>query len=271
LCSHLRILLEPIVATKLRGDYKTGKRINIKKVIAYIASNYRKDKLWLRRTKPTTRRYQIMIAIDDSESMKTNGAARPALEALSVLTHAMVQLEVGELAVCRFGDDFRLLHPFQTPFTDSSGEFVVSQFSFRQRRTNWSLFLKNTIRLLSEVRSSQNGSNTNGISIQTLQLVFIISDALILQDRETVAKLAREALQRQQLLVLIILDTQKNDQSIENLQCVSYDKNKVVKSSYLENFPFPFHIVIRQLASLPDIVAEAMRQWFELISQSSND
>ena len=32
------------------GLYKTGKKLNLKKIIPFIASNYRKDKIWLRRT-----------------------------------------------------------------------------------------------------------------------------------------------------------------------------------------------------------------------------
>ena len=110
LCEQLRIILEPILATKLKGDYRTGKRINIKKVIAYIASQFRKDKIWLRRTKPNKRHYQVMIAIDDSASMQANGrllfdacnmltgsvaaAGRLALESLTVLCRALTQLEV---------------------------------------------------------------------------------------------------------------------------------------------------------------------------------
>ena len=35
-----RIILEPMVATKLKGDFKTGKRINIKKIIPYIAVSH---------------------------------------------------------------------------------------------------------------------------------------------------------------------------------------------------------------------------------------
>jgi len=31
------------------GDFKSGKRLNLKKIIGYIASNYNKDKIWLRR------------------------------------------------------------------------------------------------------------------------------------------------------------------------------------------------------------------------------
>ena len=52
-----------------RGDYRTGKRLNMRKVIPYIASQFRKDKIWLRRTKPSKREYQICLAIDDSSSM----------------------------------------------------------------------------------------------------------------------------------------------------------------------------------------------------------
>lgn len=55
-----------------RGDYRTGKRLNMRKVIPYIASQFRKDKIWLRRTKPSKRNYQIMLAIDDSSSMVDN-------------------------------------------------------------------------------------------------------------------------------------------------------------------------------------------------------
>ena len=55
-----------------RGDYRSGKRLNMRKVIPYIASQFRKDKIWLRRTKPSKRQYQIMLAVDDSSSMNDN-------------------------------------------------------------------------------------------------------------------------------------------------------------------------------------------------------
>ena len=44
----------------------------MRKVIPYIASQFRKDKIWLRRTKPSKRQYQVMIAVDDSSSMADN-------------------------------------------------------------------------------------------------------------------------------------------------------------------------------------------------------
>jgi hypothetical protein len=68
LCEQLRMLLEPLEATRLAGDYRTGKRLNIRRVIPYIASNFRRDRIWLRRSKPAKRSYQIAIAIDDTVS-----------------------------------------------------------------------------------------------------------------------------------------------------------------------------------------------------------
>src|SRR3546814_19628353 len=49
LCEQLRPVLEPTLASKLQGDYRSGKRINMKRVIGYIASGFRKDKIWMRR------------------------------------------------------------------------------------------------------------------------------------------------------------------------------------------------------------------------------
>ena len=57
-----------------RGAFRTGKRISMRRVIPYIASNFRKDKIWLRRCEPSKRQYQVMVAVDDSKSMNFNRA-----------------------------------------------------------------------------------------------------------------------------------------------------------------------------------------------------
>ena len=44
LCEELRLILEPTQATKLKGDFRTGKRLNMRKVIPYVASEFR----WVR-------------------------------------------------------------------------------------------------------------------------------------------------------------------------------------------------------------------------------
>jgi len=44
----------------------------MRRLIAYIASDYRKDQIWMRRTKCAKRNYQVCIAVDNSQSMKHN-------------------------------------------------------------------------------------------------------------------------------------------------------------------------------------------------------
>lgn len=36
LCEQLRLILEPTKCTRLKGDYRTGRRINMKKVIVLV-------------------------------------------------------------------------------------------------------------------------------------------------------------------------------------------------------------------------------------------
>ena len=92
LTEQLRLLLEPTKASKLTGDFKTGKRINMRKVIPFIASNYRKDKIWLRRSKPSQREYQVMLVIDDSQSMKQNNADTITFKTLAMIGTSLSQV-----------------------------------------------------------------------------------------------------------------------------------------------------------------------------------
>lgn len=89
LCEQLRIVLEPQQSQNLQGDFKTGKRLNMKKVISFIASHYRNDKIWLRRTLPSKRDYKILIAIDDTLSMQEQNLGFFSLEAMIALTEAL--------------------------------------------------------------------------------------------------------------------------------------------------------------------------------------
>ena len=64
------VLVTPICC--FRGDFRSGKRLNIRRLIPYIASHYQNDRIWLRRNKPSKMDYQIMVAVDDSRSMAEN-------------------------------------------------------------------------------------------------------------------------------------------------------------------------------------------------------
>ncbi|GJZ68193.1 hypothetical protein Tco_0631433 [Tanacetum coccineum] len=65
-----------LVLWKLEGG------LNSLEVISYIASYYRKYKIWLRRTRHNKRNYEVIIAIDDSSSMSENNSGSVTIEAL---------------------------------------------------------------------------------------------------------------------------------------------------------------------------------------------
>ena len=50
-----RLILEPTKVAKLQGDFRTGKRLIMRKIIPYIASQFKKDIIWLRRVEPKKR------------------------------------------------------------------------------------------------------------------------------------------------------------------------------------------------------------------------
>ncbi|GJQ70464.1 hypothetical protein Trydic_g22876 [Trypoxylus dichotomus] len=135
LSEQLRLVLEPTQASQLRGDFKTGKRINMRKIIPYIASQFRKDKIWLRRTKPAKREYQIVLAIDDSSSMDDNHSKELAFESVALISKALTLLESGQLSVLSFGESTELLHKLDESFTDKCGYKLLQKFQFDQRKT----------------------------------------------------------------------------------------------------------------------------------------
>ena len=276
LCELLRIVLEPTLCSHLRGDFKTGKRLNLKKVIPYIASDYRRDKIWLRRALPSSRQYQVMLAIDDSQSMQRGGGGRTALEAMATLTQALHQLEVGEVGVVHFGERLTLLHPFDRPWTEDSGRYAVGQFGFKQGRTRWPTVLEGLVTLLDEARKSSGASGGRG-SAEVSQLCFLISDGNIQQDREEVRRWTREAQRRQILLVLIVVDT--DERSITTTQ--RYVGGTAAAGGgggsgklfvkYLDDFPFPYYLVLRQIEQLPQVLSDALTQWFEALAMQNGE
>jgi len=267
LCEKLRLVMEPLVATKLRGDYRTGKRVNMKRIIGYIASGYRKDKIWLRRTKPAKRDYKILIAVDDSESMQKSQAGDMALKALATLANGMSQLEIGQLGIASFGEDMKLLHPFNIPFTSESGVNIVSNFKFDAKRTRTALCVESSIAAL---EGAHGGSSS-------MQLVFMISDGRIERDsRSKLRCLIRQMAEKNMLMVMIIVEgeeegsTKKSNESILQMKEVSFVKGKPKIKHFIEDYPFPYYLVVGDLAALPEILGDALRQWFEMLAQMQN-
>ncbi|XP_034264874.1 midasin [Pantherophis guttatus] len=269
LCEQLRLLLEPTQAAKLKGDYRTGKRLNMRKVIPYIASQFRKDKIWLRRTKPSKRQYQICLALDDSASMVDNHSKQLAYESLAVIGNALTLLEVGQIAVCSFGETVQLLHPFHEQFSDRSGARILQLCKFEQKKTKIAQFLESSINMFAAAQHLSSNINP-----ETAQLLLIVSDGrgLFLEGKERV-KAAVQSVQNANIFVIfVILDNPNSRDSVLDIKVPVFTRPGELPEirSYMEEFPFPFYIILRDVNALPETLSDALRQWFELVTASDS-
>ncbi|CAO1619537.1 unnamed protein product [Parajaminaea phylloscopi] len=291
LCEQLRLILAPTLAARLNGDFRTGKRLNMRKIVPFIASDFAKDKIWLRRTKPSKREYQVLLALDDSRSMAENRSVHLAYQTLALVTGALSRLEVGDVSVCRFGEQVRTLHPFgKGALGDANGGQVIDQLSFEQKGTNMVRLLEQTLVSLREARESRPTSS--GSSAADLwQLQIIISDGVCqADDFERLRALLRRANEERVMIVFIIVDSMQQrtgnkagepdsrsrsaNNSVLSMQSVRYEvdpatgKFEMKMERYMDQFPFSHYVILREAEALPDVLATTLRQWAERIRES---
>lgn len=282
LCEQLRLILQPTMATRLQGDYRTGKRLNMRKIIPYIASEYTKDKIWLRRTKPSRREYQVLLSLDDSRSMADSRSVHLAYQTLALVSQALTKLEVGQIGIARFGEHVEMLHDFNSnAFSDAEGARIMNTFTFEQHRTDVARLVDNSLDVLADARRAQSSSTSGDL----WQLEIIISDG-VCQDHNQLRKLLRRALQERVMIVFLVIDSLKpgaipgdaasqslaTRPSILDMQTVAYKEvngeMKIEMERYLDTFPFEYYVVLRDVEALPEVLSETLRQWIARVSMS---
>ena len=268
LTEQLRLILAPTQATKMRGDFRTGKRLNIKRIIPYIASQYKRDKIWMRRSIPSKRNYQIMLAVDDSKSMGETGSGQLAFESLALMAKSLSILEAGAICVLAFGSSIQLVHPFEKPFSPEAGAGLLRQFSFQQLKTDVRKLIADSLTLFREARTKSSNAGTD-----LWQLQLIISDGMC-EDHEGIRKLVRQAQVERLMIVFVVVSALRKDESILEMPHAVFDSNatgdtQLIMKLYRDTFPFPFYVVVREVKELPGVLTQALRQWFSEIAYHS--
>ncbi|KOS17851.1 Midasin [Escovopsis weberi] len=268
LTSQLRLILTPSQSTKLSGSFRTGKRLNIKRIIPYIASSYKRDKIWMRRALPTKRTYQIMLCVDDSKSMGESRSGALAMESLVMVSRSLTMLEAGQVGVMGFGADVFTAHQLTDPFGADAGAKVLQRFSFAQERTDIGLLIRQTIDRFRAARQQGAGAGSD-----LWQLALILSDGLTPSSaHEGIRRLLREAMEERIMIVFIIMDDQgkKKSDSVLELKEARFvregGESRVVIERYLDSFPFQYYLIVHDLGELPSALAGLLRTWFAEVS-----
>lgn len=69
--------------------------------------------------------------------------------------------------------------------------------------------------------------------------------------------------------LLAVLD-KEGDTSILKTKEASYVNGKLVLNGYLDKYPFPLYILLSHVEALPETLADALRQWFELLQRQTS-
>ncbi|KAI1718698.1 AAA domain (dynein-related subfamily) domain-containing protein [Ditylenchus destructor] len=256
LAESLRMILEPTIASKLQGDYRTGKRLNVRRLLAYVASDYRKDRIWMRRTKKVKRNFHICIAVDDSASMKDNLMTEITCHGLCLIEKALRQLEIGKLSVCKFGKSVKILSDFASSESDHlHGATLLSELTFKQDKTDLANLLQSMRDHFDEARQESASAD---------QMLIILSDGRgVLSDGLDRIRTALSRLIDGQVTVLFII-IDNGEKSIMEIKVANFTADgDVTFDRYMEHFPFPFFAIVNEVSMLPNTIAEAVRQWFE--------
>ena len=91
-------------------------------------------------------------------------------------------------------------------------------------------------------------------------------------DLDKVRKQVREMSERNILLVMIIVEGKqgkrlKEKDSIIHMKEVAFEKGKPKIKHFIDDYPFPYYLVLEDMNSLPEILGDALRQWFEMLAQ----
>jgi midasin len=100
-------------------------------------------------------------------------------------------------------------------------------------------------------------------------MMFVVSDGRYDQSQlSALRRLHRRLAERKRLLVLLIVDGDPA-RSIDKERRILFEPNGEIKNlAYLEDYPFPYYVVLKDIAKLPEVLSDALRQWFELLHQN---
>ncbi|KAG8705007.1 hypothetical protein FRC12_019656 [Ceratobasidium sp. 428] len=187
-------------------------------------------------------------------------------QALALVSKALEKLEVGELALARFGHEVEVVHEFGAGVL--RGGAALGKFAFNQPATNVLRLIESSLGVLRSARERGSGSS------DLWQLEIVISDG-ICQDHERLRTVLRRAEEERVMVVFIVVDAPAQNGSEENsivsmLQPTIKTINghmDIQMERYLDSFPFQYFVVLRDVEALPDVLAGTLRQFFERISE----
>jgi len=119
-------------------------------------------------------------------------------------------------------------------------------------------------------QKSKLAARSSSSSVPVSQLLIIVSDGrgIFLEGKDVVEKAVSRARDSGVFTVFLLLDNPANNSSVLDIKIPIFKPGGGIPEikSYMEGFPFPFYVLLRNINSLPTVLSDALKQWFELVA-----
>jgi midasin len=67
--------------------------------------------------------------------------------------------------------------------------------------------------------------------------------------------------------LIIVEGSERKKDSIIHMKEVTFEKGKPKVKQFIDDYPFPYYIVLNDMQTLPEALGDALRQWFEMLAR----
>jgi midasin len=105
----------------------------------------------------------------------------------------------------------------------------------------------------------------------TSKLLLVLSDGrgIYNEGRDKVIEHVRRLKLANVFVVFVIIENETTESVLDMKMAVFDDETGPTVVPYLEQFPFSFYLILKDISKLPQSLSDAIRQWFELVSKSN--
>lgn len=153
-----------------------------------------------------------------------------------------------------------VLTSFDELFTEEVCRRITDDFQFAYEDVNshnlaMAKFMSDSVQYLKE----ESVKNTNN---ELHQICFILSDGRF--NKDYVRPYLVEAERHNQTYIFIIVDRKEEEESILSIKSAVIGKDgRFTFKRYMDDFPFEYYLIVRDVAELSSILADVLRQYFE--------
>lgn len=164
-------------------------------------------------------------------------------------------------SVVSFGESTKIVLTHSEQF---DGPKLVRSLNFDQNQSRIAELL-NFVRTYGQEEGA--GAGDNGL-FENLLLVLSDGRNIFSEGEQSVRNAIKLAKLRRIFIVYVIIDNPENKHSVLDIKVPHFsgDRKQITMNAYLDTFPFPYYVIVRDLLQLPSVLSDAMRQWFELVN-----